>query len=92
MTFNIILTLGIILVGVTASMIATAPDFAVREIIIGLLLGAAVLPLVFYPFSYTLWQALDLAMRRPNPDDLTGDNGVSDDVPGGQQQGGAEKA
>ena len=31
--------------------------------------GAIVLPIVVYPVSYTLWQAVDLAMRPPEPGD-----------------------
>jgi len=33
-------------------------------------LVAVVLPLAFYPFSRTLWVALDLAVRPPGPDEL----------------------
>ena len=31
--------------------------------------GAIVLPILLYPVSYTLWQAVDLAMRPPEPGD-----------------------
>lgn len=33
---------------------------------------AVVLPLAFYPFSRTLWAAIDLAMRPPGEDELGG--------------------
>ena len=33
--------------------------------------GAIVLPIVVYPMSYTIWQAVDLAMHPPDPGDPT---------------------
>lgn len=65
MTVNVIITFGLIVFGVTAGMVATAPDFAVVEIVVALVVGAAVVPVLLYPVTYTLWQALDLAMRPP---------------------------
>lgn len=70
MTINVMVTFGLIVVGVTAGMIATSPDFAVREIVVALVVGAVVVPVAMYPVSYTLWQAIDLAMRPPEPDDF----------------------
>lgn len=67
---NVIMTCGLIVVGATIGMILTAPDFAVVEIMIGLVVGALVLPVVLYPVTYTLWQAIDLAMRPPDADEL----------------------
>jgi hypothetical protein len=34
-------------------------------IVVALVVAATVVPVVLYPVSYTLWQALDLAMRPP---------------------------
>lgn len=70
LTINTMVTFGLIVVGVTAGVIATSPDFAVRQIVIALVVGAVVVPVLFYPVSYTLWQAIDLAMRPPEPDDF----------------------
>lgn len=69
MTVNILVTFGVVVVGATAAMIATAPDFAVLEIVVALVVAAAVVPVVLYPVSYTLWQALDLAARPPDRPD-----------------------
>lgn len=66
-TVNTVITFGAVVVGLAVSLIVTAPDFAVVEIIVGLVVGAMALPVVVYPISYTLWQALDLAMRPPGP-------------------------
>ena len=32
--------------------------------------GALILPIVLYPMSYTMWQALDIAMRPVTVDDF----------------------
>jgi uncharacterized protein (DUF983 family) len=67
-TVTTILTFGVIVVGVAAGLILTAPDFAVVEIMIGLVVVAVTMPILVYPSSYTLWQACDLAMRPPQND------------------------
>ncbi|MEX2626982.1 MAG: hypothetical protein WD225_08850 [Ilumatobacteraceae bacterium] len=70
LAINTIVTLGLIVVGATVAMVATAPDFAVVPIVVGLMIGAAIVPVVLYPVSYTLWQAIDLAMRSPDPEEV----------------------
>lgn len=69
-TVTTIVTFGLVVVVTAVAMVATAPDFAVMEIMIGLVVMAIVVPVVIYPSSYTLWQALDLAMRPPVPGEL----------------------
>jgi uncharacterized protein (DUF983 family) len=49
--------------------VATAPDVAVLPLVRILGVGAILLPVVVYPVSYTIWQAIDLAMRPPGPGD-----------------------
>ena len=71
-TMNVVLTCGLIVIGATIGMILTAPDFAVAQIIVGLVVGALVVPVVLYPVTYTLWQAVDLAMRQPDAEELAG--------------------
>ena len=63
-TANIILTFGTILVTILLLVAFTAPDVP-----IGLVTG----PAVFYPISFTLWQAIDLWMRRPTAAELAGE-------------------
>jgi hypothetical protein len=48
----------------------TLPDVPVPTILIGLVVTALVVPVIVYPVSYTLWQAIDLAMRAPSDADL----------------------
>jgi uncharacterized protein (DUF983 family) len=69
-TVTTIVTFGAVVIGVAAGLILTAPDFAVLEIMIGLVVVAVVMPVLIYPISYTLWQACDLAMRPPEPGEL----------------------
>ena len=69
-TVNTIITFGLIVVAGAVAMIATAPDIPTMRIVIGLVITAVVVPVLIYPMTYTLWQALDLAMRPPAPGDL----------------------
>jgi uncharacterized protein (DUF983 family) len=68
-TVTTIVTFGAVVIGVGAGLILTAPNFAVTQIIVGLVAVAVVLPVLIYPSSYTIWQALDLAMRPPQAKD-----------------------
>jgi uncharacterized protein (DUF983 family) len=55
--------------GLGIAIAATAPDIRPLPIIGVLGSVAIVLPVVFYPFGYTIWQAIDLAMHPPDTDD-----------------------
>lgn len=72
-TANIILTFGSILVSILVLVVATAPDVPTLGIV--LVSGAIALvgPALFYPVSFTLWQAIDLWMRRPTEAELRGE-------------------
>jgi hypothetical protein len=59
----------VLVVGVAVGVIATSPDVAVVPLIVGLGVLAVLIPIVVYPFTYTIWQAVDLAMRPPEPGD-----------------------
>ena len=69
-TVNTIITFGVIIVAGAVAMIATSPDIPTVQIVVGLVIAAVVIPVLIYPVTYTLWQALDLAMRPPEPGDL----------------------
>jgi uncharacterized protein (DUF983 family) len=66
-TVNTIMTFGLIVIGVAVAMIVTAPDIPVVPIVVGFVAFGLVMPALLYPVSYTVWQALDLAMRPPEP-------------------------
>jgi uncharacterized protein (DUF983 family) len=72
-TANIILTFSSILITILVLVALTAPDVPTVPIVIGASAVALLGPLIFYPVSFTLWQAIDLWMRRPTPAELAGE-------------------
>ena len=72
-TANIIMTFLSILVSILVLVAATAPDVPTLGIV--LVTGAIALvgPALFYPLSFTVWQAVDLWMRRPTEAELRGE-------------------
>lgn len=73
-TANIILTFGGILVTILILVAATAPDIPTFGIAIAAGSVALIGPALFYPISFTLWQAVDLWMRRPTEAELSGES------------------
>lgn len=60
---------GVLIAGLTVGIIATSPDIPVFGMVVTLGIAATVLPVIVYPVSYTTWQAVDLAMHPPEPND-----------------------
>ena len=54
----------------------TWPDFNASSLYVTFAVGAVALPLLLYPTSYTLWQAVDILMREVKPTDFVA---MSDD-------------
>ena len=50
--------------------IATAPDFPVTQLTIGFVIGAIVIPVLAFPFTNTLWMAVDLFTHKPDEQEL----------------------
>jgi len=71
-TANIILTFTAILVTIAVCVILTLPDVTVWWVVGPAATVALVGPALFYPISFTLWQAIDLWMRPPTPAELSG--------------------
>ncbi len=71
-TANIILTFLGVLVTVLILVLFTAPDVPVVWVTVAAGAVALVGPALFYPLSFTVWQAVDLWMRRPSDDELAG--------------------
>ncbi len=65
-----IIVLGPLMIALGVVIALTWPDVAAVPLFVVLGIGGVVLPIVLYPVSYTLWQALDLAMRPVSPDDF----------------------
>lgn len=74
MTANIILTFLSILISILVLVAATAPDIPALGIAVAVGAVALVGPALFYPVSFTLWQAIDLWMRRPTEAELRGES------------------
>ncbi len=62
------ITLGPLIVAMTVMLAITWPDIAAVPMVIVLGVAGVVLPVVLYPVSYTLWQAIDLALRPVEPE------------------------
>ena len=65
-----IIVLGPLILGLGVMAALTWPDIAVVPMLVVLGAAAVILPVVLYPVSYTMWQALDIAMRPVTPDDF----------------------
>jgi uncharacterized protein (DUF983 family) len=72
-TANIILTFLSILITILVLVVLTAPDVPVAGVAIGAGAVALLGPAIFYPLSFTVWQAVDLWMRRPSEGELSGE-------------------
>ena len=73
----------LVILGITVAV--TWPEIAVAPLFVILGVGAMVLPIVLYPSSYTVWQALDIVMRPVSEGDFdmcvgveSGSSGLSD--------------
>jgi uncharacterized protein (DUF983 family) len=64
---NTIVTFGVLLVTLVVGFVVTSPDIAVVPLTLTGLAIAAVLPVLFYPFSKTTWAVIDLAMTPLEP-------------------------
>ena len=67
---NTILSLGLLLVTLVVSLVATFPDFPVVQLVVVNVAVAVLAPIVFYPLSRMLWTAVDIAMRPLEPDEV----------------------
>jgi uncharacterized protein (DUF983 family) len=70
LTINMLMILGLLVVAMVVGIVLTVPDIAVAPLVIGLGITAVIGPVVSYPFGYTIWMAIDLAARRPTPEEL----------------------
>jgi hypothetical protein len=66
-TMNTIVTFGALGAVLVVGMVATYPEMPLWPILLPALLVCIVVPVVFYPYSYTLWAAIDLTMHPLTP-------------------------
>ena len=64
------IVLGPVIVAMSTALAITWPDVPGAPAVVGLMLAGIVLPILLYPLSYTLWQAIDLLMRPASVEDF----------------------
>lgn len=63
-----VIVLGPLIVALGVVLAITWPQVRVLPTMVVLLGAGLVLPIVLYPMSYTMWQAVDLLMRPVEPE------------------------
>lgn len=66
---NTIVSFGALFATVVAGVVIFYPDIPVLGLMVAVAVVGVVVPLLFFPFSRTIWSAIDLAMRPVEPDD-----------------------
>jgi uncharacterized protein (DUF983 family) len=64
---NTAVTFGLLFIVGFVGVITTWPDISAFAVLVPCVVIAVVVPVVFYPVSYTLWAAVDLASRPLEP-------------------------
>ncbi|HEX9993303.1 MAG TPA: DUF983 domain-containing protein [Acidimicrobiales bacterium] len=60
---NTIVTFGLMLIAIVVGMVVTYPDIPAIPLAVVAMAIALVVPIAFYPLSWTVWNAVDLFMR-----------------------------
>jgi hypothetical protein len=63
-----VIVLGPLIVALGIVLAITWPEVRVLPMMVGFFVAGIVLPIVLYPVSYTMWQAVDLLMRPVEPE------------------------
>jgi uncharacterized protein (DUF983 family) len=69
-TINTILTFIVLVAAMTVGFVVTSPDIPVMPMVLSLIGVAVLMPIVIYPFTFTIWLAIDLATHRPDAAEL----------------------
>jgi uncharacterized protein (DUF983 family) len=69
-TINTILTFIVLVAAMTVGFVVTSPDIPVMPMVLTLVGVAVLMPILIYPFTFTIWLAFDLATHRPEPAEL----------------------
>lgn len=67
---NTIVSFGMLMVVLFVGTFAFWPEPPIVALIVAALIVTVVFPVVFHPFSKTIWLAIDLSMRPPEPDEV----------------------
>lgn len=66
---NVLVSFSVLAVAIGVGFTVTYPDPPVIPLLVVLGGIAGVFPVLFYPIGKSLWAAIDMAMRPPEPDD-----------------------
>ena len=66
---NVIVSFSLLAVSIGVGFAVTYPDPPVAVLFVVLVTVALLFPVFFYPLAKSLWSAIDLAMRPPDPTD-----------------------
>ncbi len=69
-TINTILTFAAVAVVMAIVIIDTAPTIPAVPLVVALCAMAATVPVAVYPFTYTIWLAIDLRVHPPDQTEL----------------------
>ncbi len=64
------LTFIVLAAGMTVGFVLTSPEIPVARMVLSLIGVAVLMPIVIYPFTFTIWLAFDLAVHRPEAAEL----------------------
>lgn len=67
---NVVFTFFLLGVSMVVAFVATAPDYPALALTAGFIAAAILIPLVLYPWTYTLWLVFDLATHKPDAKEL----------------------
>jgi uncharacterized protein (DUF983 family) len=69
-TMNTIITFGALTIFMVVGFVMTVPDVPVLNFVVGLMAVGVLMPILIYPFTYTMWLALDLTVHPPDDKEL----------------------
>jgi len=69
-TMNTVVTSVTLVLAMAISLVITVPDVPVRTLVLVLGIVAVVMPIIVYPFTYTLWLAVELTVNPPDKAEL----------------------
>jgi len=67
---NTVVTTATLVLAMAISLVITVPDVPVRTLVVVLGIVAVVMPIIVYPFTYTLWLAVELTVNPPDKAEL----------------------
>ncbi len=68
---NTVISIVVVCVVGIAGFVVTYPELPLAPLVTTAVTTAVLFPIVFYPFSKTVWTAIDVRMRPPDNDEVT---------------------